>query len=942
MSIATVTAPERSRDFSCEPMRGAGNRSKKRSTEVDSCGLARSLGLRERMMLDPTRQNFLQPKSLGATEPVAATRRGNAKTFFTAVALAITLAGTVIAQDTSVTDQLPVMPEKHFEFFENYCVECHDDLTEEGGLNLYDLPFDLGTLQSAETWQKVLNSINSGEMPPEDEKQPTPEDKVVFLEELSNKLVAARSLLSDTGGEITMRRLNRREYENTIEDLLGVRIDTSFLPNDSNPGGFDTAGGSLFFSSDQFEQYLNVAKSALDQAIVTGPKPKTKKVRVEVETKANKQTANRLATLQKSWDRAQAWRASDKDPTEFGFIDAARVTFEEGGYKRQAPGLKEYLKWKETKSGVVLHTQFGGASLADPEIPAKATPGEYHLRFRAAVLNAEVPWPKRFIEYGLSGNGARTGEIAVEGCLHIQGTMENPQVIEIPITIEEGTQTRYRLRERQVNNREYAQQLFRAARAKDKPLPDPALWVDWIEWEGPFIEEWPPKSHLSVFPGDFPEEPDKAAVREVLVRFATKAFRRRTPSEAFVDTLMGLYDGQALAGKPPLEAIKEPLAVILSSPSFLYLSEPVEKPWLKESGKPQPKRVPLTKREFAIRLAYFLWSSPPDEELLTLALEGKLKEPDILRKQTQRMLSDPRADEFITGFTHQWLHMERLDFFNYNFRRFPEFDESVKESSRQEVYQTIASILREGRPVGDLLDPDYLVVNDVLRNYYRLGGLQGGVAGTGFQKVKIPENSPRGGLLGMAAVLAMGSDGERTSPVERGSWIMRKLLNSPPPPAPPNVPQLSRNAGKPVSARELLKLHTEEAQCAQCHRRIDPLGFGLEHFDAAGLWRNKELVEVVQGRRTVKTKEFPIDSSGTLPDGTPFANFQEMRSLIAAQEEEFARGFTEHLIEYGLGRPFGFSDLNLADSILDSAREKDLAMSEFIHALVQSRAFRLK
>ncbi|MDF1858897.1 MAG: DUF1592 domain-containing protein [Verrucomicrobiales bacterium] len=846
------------------------------------------------------------------------------------------------AQNAAIEDQLAIMPEKHFEFFEKYCVECHDDVTDEGSLNLYDLPFDLGTIQSAETWQKVLNSINSGEMPPKEEKQPTAEDKVAFLEALSRKLVVARDLLSDTGGEITMRRLNRREYKNTIEDLLHVQVDTEDLPNDSNPGGFDTAGGSLFFSSDQFEQYLKVAGTALNEAIVTGPKPKPGKVRLEAEKAATKQATKRLASLQKSWDRAQAWRASDKDPTEFGFIDADRVKFEEGGYKRQAPGLKAYLSWPESNTGAVLHTQFNGAYLVNPEIPAKAPSGNYRLRFRAAVINDKVSWPRRFLEYGIAGNGAQAGEIAVEGCVHIKGTMEEPQIIDVPITLSEGSPRLYGIRERQVNNRDFARHVFTKAKAEGKPLPDPALWIDWVEWEGPLVEEWPPKSHLAIFPKDFPDQPDTAAIEDVLTRFATKAFRLRKPSDSFLKTLTELYEVQIAAGNPPLEAIKEPLAVILSSPGFLYLAEPVEKPWLKESGKPQPKRVPLTKREFAIRLAYFLWSSPPDAELLSLAMEGKLKEPDVLRSQTERMLADPRAREFITGFTHQWLHMERLDFFNYNFRKFPEFDESVKESAREEIYHTIEFVLRKNRPIGDLLDPDFLVVNDVLRNYYRLGGLQGGEEGAKFEKVKIPENSPRGGLLGMAAILAMGSDGERTSPVERGAWVMRKLLHNPPPPAPPNVPQLSRNADKPVSGRELLKLHNEEAQCAQCHQRIDPLGFGLEHFNAAGLWREKEVVEIHQGRRVVKTKQFPIDSSGALPDGTPFTGFEEMRKLIGEREEDFAQGFTEHLIEYGLGRPFGFSDLNLAESILDSARKKDFGMSEFVHALVQSKSFRLK
>lgn len=846
------------------------------------------------------------------------------------------------AEDRDLSDQLALMPEEQFSFFEKYCVECHDDLTQEGSLNLYDLPFDLGTIQSAETWQKVLNSINSGEMPPEKEKQPPPEDKISFLEELSKQLVIARELLSDTGGEITMRRLNRREYENSIYELFGIHVDAEDLPADSNPGGFDTAGGSLFFSSDQFEQYLKIARRILDQAIVYGPEPKVKTFRTELEETTTRTVTNRLASLQGSWDKAQAWRASDQDPTDFGFIDAARVKFEEGVYKREAPGYKAYLTWPETKSGGVLYTAFGGAAVFDARLPKKIAPGVYKIRARVAVLHDEVPWHRRFLEYGDRVGGERGGEINVQGCVFVSGTMEDPQVIEIPVTLTRSSSQFFGIRERQVNNRDFARLLFTQARAQDKPIPDPALWVDWIEWEGPFHDSWPPRSHTAIFPEKTRFDLDAAQARVILERFATRAFRGRTPSAPYLDKLVALFEAEAAATGKPVESLKQPLAVILASPGFLYLSEPVEKAWMKDDSKPAPKRVPLSKREFAVRLAYFLWSSPPDDELMEVAMSGGLKKPEILRAQTERMLDDPRAWEFITGFTHQWLHMERLDFFNYNFRKYPQFDESVKESARQEVFHTIQTVMNENLPIGELLDPEFVVVNDVLVNYYGLKKLEGGVDGARFRKMPIPEDSPRGGLLAMAAVLAMGSDGERTSPVERGAWVMRKLIHSPPPPAPPNVPQLSRNAGIPISARQLLKLHNEEAQCAQCHQRIDPIGFGLENFDAAGLWRDKELVEIMQGRRVVKSKRFAIDPSGTLPDGTAFRSFHEMRKQIAKREEDFARGFTENLIEYGLGRPFGFSDLNLADSILRTAAAKDYATSEFVHALIQSRAFRLK
>lgn len=834
------------------------------------------------------------------------------------------------------------MPEEHFAFFENYCVECHDDLTTEGSLDLYEVDFDLTTIESAETWQKILNSINSGEMPPKDEKQATEEDKAAFLEALSQQLVEARALLSDTGGEITMRRLNRREYENTIYDLLGIEVDAGDLPADSNPGGFDTAGGSLFFSSDQFEQYYKIAKRILNGAVVWEKRPEPKTVRTELETVATPLNTRRLAATQKRMDNAQAWRQSDKDPTEFGFVDSDEVKTAERFYNRDAPGYKAYLNWPETESGTVLHTLFSGASVASAEIPPAQRSGDYVIRFKAAVLNNQVPYSRRFIEYGTRVGDERGGELLVQGCVHITGTMANPQLVEIPITLAPGEPRFFGIRERQVNNRDYARMVYTRAQAKGKDIPDPALWVDWIEWEGPFFDEWPPRSHTTLLSKTINRDSTTADMREVLTTFATKAFRGRKPSPAYLDKLIALYEAQLEVTDKPVVSLMEPMAVILSSPGFLYLSEPFEKPWIKDHKKPYPERVPLTKREFAIRLAYFLWSSPPDDELMEVALAGDLKKPEVLRQQVDRMLDDPRSREFITGFTHQWLHMERLDFFNYNFRLYPQFDESVKEAARQEVFHTIQHIIDEKRPMGDLLNPDYLIVNDVLVNYYELKALQGGARGSEFRKLAIPEGSPRGGLLAMAATLAMGSDGERTSPVERGSWVLRKLLHNPPPPAPPNVPQLSRNANKPISARQLLSLHNEEAQCAQCHKRIDPLGFGLEHFDAAGLWRKKEYAEVVQGRRVVKSAQHVIDDSGTLPDGTPFNSFQQMRKRIGEKEEDFARGFTEHLIEYGLGRPFGFTDLNLADSIMAQAKAEDYAMREFVHALAQSKAFRLK
>lgn len=860
-----------------------------------------------------------------------------------------------------------VLPEKHFAILDKYCLECHDSLTEKGGIDLESLSFDLGTIESAEMWQKVLNTLNSGEMPPEDEPQPTFEEKASLLDELSSQLVIARKLLSDTGGEITMRRLNRREYENTIEELLGVSIDASDLPSDANSGGFDTSGGALFFSSDQFEQYLALARKALDAAIVTGPKPETKTVRIEAEEEANRRVRMIFRGYQKqgyvAWKK---WQASKGKPTtDFGFPDEAEINFRKLVWDRESPDFADYLAREETQTGAFLtisnpNPQVGVA------IPDEAPAGRYRIRAKIGVNRAAKPDPSRtFVEIGFRGENIESA-IDLIDCVKVNAPMQNPELVETevelppltrPLTIDVGSQTKKEVtlgerviafRERIPNSRNAAIYLRRESIDTTGFNHEPALWIDWVEWEGPIVEEWPPTSHQTLFfRGEKAERNDDYA-REIVERFAERAFRTRKADPAYLDQLMGFFAAEREGGSSFEEALKKPLSIVLASPSFLYLSEPVDgtavaaasrrRPAENEEPAAAPARHELSADELAVRLSYFLWSAPPDEALLAAANKGELDPPAGLTRQVNRLLADPRAAEFVSGFAHQWLHMERLDFFNYNYRLYPEFDDSVKEAARQEVYETILYLLRGNRPFAELLKSDTIVINDLLADYY---GIEG-VNGPRFREVKVPPGTPRGGLLGMAATLAMGSDGERSSPVERGVWVLRKLLHDPPPPAPPNVPQLSRHAGKLLPARELLEAHMEEAQCAQCHRKIDPIGYGLEHFNAVGIWRDLEYVDLAVNNRVRDFKEHPIDDSGTLPDGTEFDGFFELRDEVASRHEAFARGFVEHLIEYALGRPYGFTDQDLADAILEQGGKQGATPRSYIQALVQSEPFRRK
>jgi hypothetical protein len=318
-----------------------------------------------------------------------------------------------------------------------------------------------------------------------------------------------------------------------------------------------------------------------------------------------------------------------------------------------------------------------------------------------------------------------------------------------------------------------------------------------------------------------------------------------------------------------------------------------------------------------------------------------LSNPGVLAAQTERLLNDPRSEGFLTAFVNQWLGLDRIDFFEVNRALYPRFDTGTKVAARGEIQETIAHLLKHNASLRDLLKSDYVVINRVLAHYYGISGVQG----DGYEKVSLPPDSPRGGLLGMAAIQFMGGNGERTSPVERGAWVLRKLLNDPPPPAPANVPAITRLAGKALTTHERLLAHQEEPQCASCHRKIDPIGFGLENFDAAGQWRTEDSYTAIDanGNPDPKNKKtWSIDPAAAFHKGPAFKNYFELRDIIASKSDAFARSFSQALIEFALGRPVGFRDEPLIDDMIQQACKKDLAIREFILALVRSQEFHTK
>lgn len=868
---------------------------------------------------------------------------------------------------------------RHRELLERSCFACHGCDRQEAGVRLDDLPLEIETVAAAERWQKVLNVINAGEMPPPDEPQPDRQAKLEFLADLSHQMVVSRKALADQGGRITMRRLSRREYANTIRDLLGVEPDLTYLPEDGRSGTFDTVGVNLFMSADQVEQYLAAGRKAIDDHFALLKKdpdwpvsaeedrPVRRTIRIEPESLARHGPAGMLkfekwiAALEAEVEKpehddtllARAFReriAAREAPNadlnaRFGEIMRLAAAWEEAGFGPKAadfgfkdvPDASRAYQSSYRRNLRVSHLPRAEAGmylqLASPlaramPVPAEQKgrpgnpaayslgPGRHLLRVRVGAL-PDAHRCRRFIEVQCrSRESPSHPEIAaIVSTHHVVGTVENPEIVEIPLRIQPGTDPAllsFSVAEKQHES---------APRFKVREGGDhPVLWIDWVEIEGPLPEEHLPE----VVSPAVVSRPQTASARKVIESFATRAFRGRPVDAKLLARLVALHAKRRALGEPFEIAIRRPLAVVLAAPDFLYLAE------LGDEGSSRP----LTDVELANRLSYFLWSGPPDDELLTAARRGTLRDAATLESQVTRMLADKRLMRSVEGFAFQWLHLDRLDLFQYPGSRHLFYDRTTREASRREIYETYADILRHGRPLSELLKCDSVVVNGLLAAYYGIDG----VDGDEWRRVSLPPDSPRGGFLGMAAIMAMGSNGTISSPVERGAWVLRTILHDPPPPAPPNVPQISNAAMLKQRPRERIMIHQQEPQCAACHRKIDPIGFGLENFDAAGRWRDADSLNPLDPR----VPTFSIDSSGRIHGGPAFDDYFGLRDALAARTDDFARGHAEALIQFALGRPVGFSDEELVARIVAQAREHDYRADAFLRGLVSSPEFRTK
>ena len=847
------------------------------------------------------------------------------------------------------------MDTRHKTLLEKHCLKCHNAEKSDGKFRIDTLPTEITKIETAERWQKVLNALNSNAMPPEEEPQLDRQAKADLLDELANLMVAARKSLYDQKGVRTMRRMNRREYRNTIRELLGVEIQVNELPSDSGTGVFDTMSTSLFMSSDQFEQYLALGREALDEAFEREAHRSTvKRQRFEAEDAVDRVKSNLLDRLDKRkkyviwtksvdqaadrpenrqavadiraaiknqphWNFYHSWKnvLGAPPPSDFGFADAETATHEGMAAINLLPYQAYFLAQPETKHGAFLTIRDNGVNpIFNFAVGGDWPSGEYIVRMRIGASRKVTP-QRRYVEFGVHATHLSTHEVL--------GTIEEPQIIEVRFNLTKNRTGSFFIRERGTfDSNDQAHRVFAEGEKQNGIGPEFALWVDWTE-----VESIANKGHRppAIEALQIPLTDDSVTIpvheiRAAIERFAVLVCRGAVPPPDYFERLMAIHDRRRAEGTPHSVALKELLAIVLSSPRFLYLSEA-------SSNEPNS---PLTDTELAVRLSYFLWGAPPDEPLKELAAKGELSRPEVLDQQAVRLMNDPRFRGWTTPFVHQWLNLDRLDFFRFNNARFTDFDESTKMAARDEVYETFGFLFRENESLLNLLKSDFVVVNSLLSHYYRIEG----VTGDDYRRVAVPPGNPRGGLMGMAAILAMGSNGERTSPVERGAWVLRKLLNDPPPPAPANVPQISRLDAQLLTTRDRLQVHQEQPQCASCHRKIDPIGLGLENFNTVGQWRTEDTYETPElGKKT-----WTIDPSGRIHQGPDFHNYFELRDIVASKSDSFIRGFSTSLLEYALGRPVSHNDEELLREMSEQAKQKNHASREFIHQLVKSHAFR--
>ncbi|MDX1945591.1 MAG: DUF1592 domain-containing protein [Pirellulaceae bacterium] len=754
-------------------------------------------------------------------------------------------------------------------FVKQHCLECHGERDFKADLSLAGFRDLKSVAVGRDAWDSVVSMVEAGEMPPQGKPRPSADQTTAFLASVQTVLDHLDRTARPDPGRVTIRRLSRMEYNNTIRDLVGVDFSPAEdFPADDVGHGFDNIGDVLTLSPVLMERYLAAAESIMDRAIaINPPKPPTRALHARYIEPAGRD-------VPQSQYRPITPKA-DSQPIFTGPLHTSYPNLPEGEYSFRV----RCYGTVEGDRPVRLAVMTMGKNLVGESPPEEL---------------AQVPLADKL------------GKVKIVKIVEVPGRDEKgAQNFDVPFTLPAGFE-----------------RMAVGVVANPAEGPPPTLHIEYFALTGPMDTR--PATHRKLLAAS-PDKPQSEQTREVLGRFASRAYRRPA-TEAELARLEKFVAAQLAAGTGWEAAIQLAMQGVLCSPKFLFRAELDDRP-----VSPEPR--PISEYQLASRLSYFLWSTMPDDELFDLAARGELSKN--IELQVRRMLADPKAETLFDSFAQQWLQLGRIKQVAPDKQLFPTFTEELRADMLTETRLFFLSIVEEDRSLLDLVSADYTFVNRRLADHYglKLAGAppsRGNRGQNEFQRVSLTDGQ-RGGLLTMASVLTVTSNPTRTSPVKRGRWILEQILGTPPPPPPQNVPELAedKEAQLTGSLRQRMEQHRANPACANCHARMDPIGFALENYNAIGRFRQKD-------------GEFAIDPAGTLPGGGSFATPAEMKQVLRGKQEQVAHNLTEKLLTFALGRGLEHYDRPTVKKITAAVAADDFKFSRLAIEIASSEPFRMR
>jgi mono/diheme cytochrome c family protein len=760
------------------------------------------------------------------------------------------------------TARLAATTASHEPLLKQYCITCHNDRAKTGGLtldgvSLSNIPAD------AVAWEKVIKKVRAGMMPPTGMPRPTQaalDDFVAHLETTIDKAAFVAPALR----RATLHRLNRAEYGNAVRDLLGVEFDTaSLLPPDDEAYGFDNNAVVLNVSTSLMERYL-----------------------------------------------AAAWRVSSVAVASTK-ITPSLETFRVRGDLSQHDHVEGLPSG--TRGGIAITHYFP----ADAEYVI--SPRLYRETVNI-IRGLELPHQ---LEVTIDGARVRLAEFGGpkdEQANYLQPTLAGDQMekrfqVRMPLTAGTHTITVAFIKKSSATTLELLEPFDRERLDPITPVGIPEL--DKVTLEGPFTPtpSASSPSRKKIFTCQPTSDRDATACATTILTSLARRAYRGTLDEVEAKRVMGFYDTERADGGSFDDGVEAGLRFILVNPRFVFRTE------RDPTGVAAGSVYTISDLELASRLSFFLWSSVPDDTLLSLASQGKLRSPLVLEQQVRRMLRDPRARALATNFAGQWLYLRNVKGHSPDADVFPDFDHNLREALQRETEMLFESVVQDDQSVTTLLSADYTFVNERLAKHYGMPGIYG----MQFRRVPVTDDA-RKGLLGHGSILALTSQNNRTSPVLRGKYVLTNILGVPPPPPPDNVPPLDETPGKALTMRARMEEHRRNPACSGCHKLMDPIGLALENFDGIGQWRTAD-------------NGAAIDANSQLADGSAVSGPATLREAILKRPELFARNVTEMLLTYALGHGVDHTDQPFIRAILKDAARSNYRFSSLIVGIVKSAPF---